>query len=200
MKLYYTPDACSLAPHIVLRELGLPFTLVKVDQPTKTTSEGDNYMAINPHGYVAALKLDNGEVLTESSVILEYLADLRPAARLAPEQGSWERVRMRERLSFLSCELNCAMSPLFNKAIPEEAKAVSRARLFRRFDALQATLARQDYLAESGYSVADAYLFNLLRWPHRFAIDLAAWPALTLFQARIAERPAVRSALEAELA
>jgi glutathione S-transferase len=200
MKLYYTPDACSLAPHIVLRELGLPFTLAKVDQPTKTTSEGEDYMAVNPHGYVAALKLNNGEVLTESSVILEFLADLKPEAGLAPHQGSWERVRMRERLSFLSCELNCAMSPLFNKAIPEEAKAVSRARLFRRLASLDAILSVQDYLATTGYSVADAYLFNLLRWPHRFSIDLAQWPSLPRFQTRIAERPAVSAALEAELA
>ncbi|HVI54533.1 MAG TPA: glutathione transferase GstA [Luteibacter sp.] len=200
MKLYYTPDACSLAPHIVLRELGLPFALAKVDQPTKTTSDGEDYMAVNPHGYVAALKLDNGEVLTETSVILEFLADLKPDAGLAPPQGSWERVRMRERLSFLSCELNCAMSPLFNKAVPEEAKAVARARLFRRLGSLEAILSVQDYLATAGYSVADEYLFNLLRWPHRFAIDLSEWPALPRFQARIAERPAVRAALEAETA
>jgi glutathione S-transferase len=200
MKLYYTPDACSLAPHIVLRELGIPFTLAKVDQPTKTTSEGEDYMAVNPHGYVAALKLDNGEVLTESSVILEYLADLKPEVGLAPPQGSWERVRMRERLSFLSCELNCAMSPLFNKAVPEEAKAVARARLVRRLASLDAILELQDYLATTGYSVADAYLFNLLRWPHRFAIDLTQWPALPRFQARIAKRPAVSAALETECA
>ena len=121
MKLYFTPEACSMAPHIVLRELNIPFQLIQVDHATKTTSAGEDYWRINPHGYIAALMLDNGEVLTESSTILESLADLKPAAGLAPPPDSWQRVSLREYLSFLSCELNCAMSPLF-RDIPQQVR------------------------------------------------------------------------------
>ncbi|WP_315810359.1 glutathione binding-like protein [Pseudomonas sp. C9-3] len=199
MKLYYSPEACSLAPHIVLRELDIPFQLVRVDHPTKTTSEGDNYLDISPCGYVAALRLDDGRVLTEGSAILEYLADLKPNAGLAPAADSWERVRLRERLSFLSCELNSTMNPLFKDAIPDEVKALFRERLFKRLDLLDRELNDQTYQLENRYSVADAYLFTLLSWLRWFSIGFERWPALALFQERVGQRPAVKAALIAEL-
>lgn len=199
MKLYYSPEACSLAPHIVLRELDIPFQLVRVDHPTKTTSEGDNYLDISPCGYVAALRLDDGRVLTEGSAILEYLADLKPNAGLAPAADSWERVRLRERLSFLSCELNSTMNPLFKDAIPDEVKALFRERLFKRLDLLDRELNDQTYQLDNRYSVADAYLFTLLSWLRWFSIGFERWPALALFQERVGQRPAVKAALRAEL-
>ncbi|MFJ3366874.1 glutathione binding-like protein [Pseudomonas sp. NPDC086251] len=198
MKLYFTPEACSMAPHIVLRELGLPFELIQVDHATKTTSAGEDYWSINPHGYIAALRLDNGEVLTEGSTILEFLADLKPETGLAPPVESWQRVRLRERLSFLSCELNCAMSPLFRN-IPQQARDEIFARLFRRIDSLNETLSQQPYLLGQAFSVADPYLYTLLRWLAWFSIDLARWPALVAYQERIGARPSVQAALAAEL-
>ncbi|WP_273820319.1 MULTISPECIES: glutathione transferase GstA [Pseudomonas] len=198
MKLYYAPETCSLAPHIVLRELGLPFERVRVDNRSKLTEHGDDFRRINPKGYVAALQLDNGEVLTEGAAILQFLADLRPEAGLAPPHGSWQRVRLQEWLNFLGSEIHGTMGPLFNVTIPEEVKAIFRTRLFQRFDLLENTLAKQDYLLEGDFSVADAYLFTVMRWNRFFAIDLAPWPALVRFMTRIGERPNVKLALEVE--
>jgi glutathione S-transferase len=198
MKLYFTPEACSMAPHIVLRELNLPFELIQVNHATKTTSQGEDYWSINPHGYIAALKLDNGEVLTEGSTILEFLADLKPEAGLAPPAGSWQRVRLREHLSFLSCELNCAMSPLF-RDIPEHVRDQILTRLFRRVDWLNEALSQQAYLMGTTFTVADAYLYTLLRWLPWFSIDLERWPALARYQETIAARPSAQAALAAEL-
>ncbi|KPA93111.1 glutathione S-transferase [Pseudomonas asplenii] len=200
MKLYYAPETCSLAPHIVLRELGLPFERVRVDNRSKLTEHGDDFRRINPKGYVAALQLDNGEVLTEGAAILQFLADLRPEAGLAPPHGSWQRVRLQEWLNFLGSEIHGTMGPLFNVTIPEEVKAIFRTRLFQRFDLLENTLAKQDYLLEGDFSVADAYLFTVMRWNRFFAIDLAPWPALVRFMTRIGERPNVKLALEVESA
>jgi len=200
MKLYFAPHACSLAPHIVLRELQLPFELIRVDNRTKQTADGADFLAINPKGYVAALQLDNGEVLTEGPAILQYLADLKPHAGLAPANGSWERVRLQEGLNFVSSEIHGGLGWLFNAAIAEEVKALFREKLFKRLSVLDRTLARQDYLLGASFGVADAYLFTVLRWTEGFAIDLQRWPALARFQARIGERPAVRAALAAETA
>ncbi|SDS78191.1 glutathione S-transferase [Pseudomonas asplenii] len=200
MKLYYAPETCSLSPHIVLRELDLPFEGVRVDNRSKITEHGDDFRSINPKGYVAALQLDNGEVLTEGAAILQFLADLKPSAGLAPANGSWQRVRLQEWLNFLGSEVHATMGPLFNAAIPEEVKAIFRTRLFQRFALLESTLARQDYLLEGGFSVADVYLFTVMRWNRFFAIDLAPWPALVRFMARIGARPSVIRALEAESA
>ena len=178
MRLYYSPEACSLAPHIVLRELGITFDLIKVDHPTKTTSDGENFLTVNPCGYIAALKLDDGRTLVEGSAILEYLADLKPEAGLAPPVGSWERVKMRETLSFLSCELNSTMNPLFKDAIPESVKALFKQRLLTRLDRLDVRLMDQPYLLGGSYGVADAYLYTLLRWLRWFEISLEKWPRL----------------------
>ncbi|MBK5439294.1 glutathione transferase GstA [Pseudomonas sp. TH32] len=198
MKLYFSPNACSLASHIVLRELALPFELIRVDNQKKLTAEGDDFLQINPKGYVAALQLDNGEVLTEGAAILQYLADQVPAAGLAPVNGSWERVRLQEWLNFVSSEIHGGLGVLFKDAIPAEVKALFKATLFKRFAILVQTLERQDYLLGAHYSVADTYLFVVLRWAGFFDIDLQQWPALARFQQRIGERPAVIAALAAE--
>ena len=198
MKLYFSPNACSLASHIVLRELALPFELIRVDNQKKLTADGDDFLQINPKGYVAALQLDNGEVLTEGAAILQYLADRVPAAGLAPANGSWERVRLQEWLNFVSSEIHGGLGVLFKDAIPDEVKALFKATLFKRFAILVQTLERQDYLLGPQYSVADAYLFVVLRWAGLFDIDLQQWPALAKFQQRVGERPAVIAALAAE--
>ena len=198
MKLYFSPNACSLASHIALRELALPFELIRVDNQKKLTADGDDFLQINPKGYVAALQLDNGEVLTEGAAILQYLADRVPAAGLAPANGSWERVRLQEWLNYVSSEIHGGLGVLFKDAIPDEVKALFKATLFKRFAILVQTLERQDYLLGAQYSVADAYLFVVLRWAGVFDIDLQQWPALAKFQQRVGERPAVIAALAAE--
>ncbi|MBI3908979.1 MAG: glutathione transferase GstA [Pseudomonas fluorescens] len=200
MKLYYAPEACSLAPHIVLRELELPFQLIRVDNISKTTADGDDFLAINPKGYVAALQLDNGEVLTEGPAILQFLADLRPQAKLAAAQETFERVRLQECLNFISTEIHGGLGWLFNARFTEEVKAQIKAKLFKRLSVLNQTLEQQDYLMAGGFGIADVYLFTLLRWARLFDIELKEWPALARFQARVNQRPAVKAALAAELA
>jgi glutathione S-transferase len=198
MKLYYAPHACSLAPHIVLRELNLLFELIRVDNTTKRTANGEDFLAINPKGYVAALQLDDGQVLTEGPAILQYLAELRPEANLVPVSGTFERVRLQEWLNFVSTEIHGGLGWLFSSQFPDEVKALIKEKLFKRFVVLSQTLERQDYLMADGFSVADAYLFTVLRWTSVFGIDLNQWPALVRFQARVDQRPAVKTALAAE--
>ncbi|MEN5090178.1 glutathione transferase GstA [Pseudomonas protegens] len=200
MKLYYAPQACSLASHIVLRELQLPFDAIRVDNRSKRTADGQDFLVINPKGYVAALQLDNGEVLTEGPAILQYLADLKPEAGLAAANGSWQRVRLQETLNFITSEVHGIMGWLFNPGLDDSVKEVFRQKLFKRFALLEQTLERQDYLQGGQFGIADAYLFTVLRWTALFAIDLGAWPALVKFQARVEQRPAVREALAIELA
>jgi glutathione S-transferase len=182
----------------VLRELDLPFELIRVDNSTKKTARGDDFLAINPKGYVAALQLDNGEVLTEGPAILQYLADVAPEANLAAALGTFERVRLQEWLNFISTEIHGGLGWLFNAQFADEVKALIKAKLFKRFAVLSRTLERQDYLMAGGFSIADAYLFTVLRWARLFDIDLREWPALAGFQVRIEQRPAVRAALAAE--
>lgn len=198
MKLYYAPHACSLAPNIVLRELDLPFELIRVDNTTKRTANGEDFLAINPKGYVAALQLDDGQVLTEGPAILQYLADLRPEANLIPVSGTFERVRLQEWLNFVSTEIHGGLGWLFSSQFPDEVKALIKQKLFKRFVVLSQTLERQDYLMADGFSIADAYLFTVLRWTSLFGIDLNQWPALVRFQATVDQRPAVKAALAAE--
>ncbi|MDD1148900.1 MULTISPECIES: glutathione transferase GstA [Pseudomonas] len=200
MKLYYAPQACSLASHIVLRELQLPFDAIRVDNRSKHTADGQDFLTLNPKGYVAALQLDNGEVLTEGPAILQYLADLKPEAGLAAANGSWQRVRLQETLNFITSEVHGIMGWLFNPGLDDSVKEVFRQKLFKRFALLEQTLERQDYLQGGQFGIADAYLFTVLRWTALFAIDLGAWPALAKFQARVEQRPAVREALAVELA
>lgn len=200
MKLYYAPQACSLAAHIVLRELQLPFEAIRVDNRSKRTADGRDFLEINPKGYVAALQLDNGEVLTEGPAILQFLADLKPEAGLAAVNGSWQRVRLQETLNFIGSEVHGTMGWLFNPQLDESVKTLFRQKLFKRLALLEQRLERQDYLQGERFGIADAYLFTVLRWTATFAIDLASWPALLRFQARIEQRSTVQQALAIELA
>jgi glutathione S-transferase len=198
MKLYFAPHTCSLSPHIVLQELGLPHQLIKVDNQAKLTADGRDFRTVNPKGYVAALELDNGEVLTEGPAIVQYLADLKPEAGLAPPPGSWQRVRLQEWLNFITSEIHAGAAPLFNKALPEAAHTIFRDKLQRRMALLESTLQQQDHLLGASFGVADAYLYTVLGWFTFLAIDLNNWPAVAAYEKRIAARPSVRAAMLAE--
>ncbi|WP_282364923.1 glutathione transferase GstA [Pseudomonas sp. PS01297] len=199
MKLYFAPMTCSLSPHIVLRELGLPFDLIRVNNQTKRTADGNDFMTINPKGYVAALVLDGDEVLTEGAVIVQYLADLVPGNSLAPANGSWQRVRLQEWLNYITAEIHSGCAPLFNRDLPEPTQQWFKQKLFKRLDYLSQTLAHQHYLMGS-YGLADIYLFTVLGWLPFFGIDLHHWPLLAAYRERIAARPSVKLALAAEAA
>lgn len=198
MKLYYAPGACSLSPHIALREADLRFTLVKTDTKTKKLEGGGDYWAINPKGYVPCLELDNGERLTEGPAIVQYIADRAPAKALAPESGSFERYRLQEWLNYVSTELHKAYGALFTPTTPQDYKPIVMERLALRYELVEAALSKQPYLLGAGFSVADAYLFVVTRWANHFQLSLERFPSLVAFQARVRERPAVRAALEAE--
>ncbi|MFG1392699.1 glutathione transferase GstA [Xanthobacter agilis] len=198
MKLYFAPDTCSLSPHIVLQELGMPYELVRVNNRTKRTSTGGDFLAVNPKGYVAALELNTGEVLTEGPAIVQYLADLKPEVGLVPAAGTLARVRLQEWLNFITSEVHAGSSPLFNRALPEEVLAIFRDRLFRRLDFIEVNLASRDYLVGDGFTVADAYLFTVLGWMKGFSIDLDRWPATARYMLRIGARASVQSALARE--
>jgi glutathione S-transferase len=197
MKLYYAPGTCSLSPHIVAREAGLPLTLVRVDNKNKTTEAGEDYRAINPKGYVPLLELDNGVRLSEGPAIVQYLADLAPASKLAPANGTVERYQLQEWLNFITSEVHKQFSPLFDATMPDEAKEKFRNRLATRFDWIAGQLKDRDYLMGS-FTVADAYLFVVLGWTKFTGPDLARWPVLQEYVARVAARPHVQEALKAE--
>lgn len=198
MKLYYSPGACSLAIHIMLREAGLPFELERVDLRAKTTASGADFTAINPKGYVPALALDDGEVLTELSAIAQYIADQAPQAQLAPPAAERDRYRLQGWLSFVSGELHKSFSPLFRPDTPEEYKSICRENISRRLDYLEQALAGKSYLMGDRYGVADAYLFVVLNWTSRHQIDLARWPSVQALFERVKARPATAEALGAE--
>lgn len=198
MKLYYAPGTCSLSPHIVLRELDLPFDLIRVDNRAKRTEDGRDFLAINPKGYVAALEIDGGQVLTEGPAISQYLADLRPEAGLAPPAGSWARSQLHEWLNFISAEIHGGFGPLFNRDLPEAARAWWQARLDKRLDYVATALRERQALVQDRYGLADIYLYAVLLWAPQLGVDLARWPALVAFQRRIESRPAVQAALAAE--
>jgi glutathione S-transferase len=198
MKLYYAPGACSLSPHIVACEAGLELTLEKVDLKAKKTASGGDYLAVNPKGYVPALQLDDGQVLTEGSAIIQYLADLKPAAGLAPANGSWERYRLQEWLGYITSELHKSFGPLFNPAISAEARAERIAYLNRRYALVDASLEGKSYLLGEHFSVADAYLFVVTSWARIVKLDLGVFPNLVKFQERVAARPGVKAAMVAE--
>ena len=197
MKLYYAPGTCSLSPHIVAREAGLPLTLVRVDNRNKTTESGEDYRAINPKGYVPLLELDNGVRISEGPAIVQYLADLAPASKLAPANGTVERYQLQEWLNFITSEVHKQFSPLFDATMPDEAKEKFRNRLATRFDWIAGQLKGRDYLMGS-FTVADAYLFVVLGWTKFTGPDLARWPVLQEYVARVAARPHVQEALKAE--
>lgn len=199
MKLYYTPGACSLSPHIVLRELGLPFHLEAVDLKTKKTESGADFTAINPKGYVPALQLDDGEVLTEGAAIVQFLADKHAPGRLAPIAGTVERARLNGHLNFISAELHKAFGPLFNPTLTPEAREAALANLGRKLDVVDDALADgRPYLTGPNFTVADAYLFVVLSWTPNFGVDLARWSRLGPFNQRVIARAAVQAAMAAE--
>jgi glutathione S-transferase len=198
MKLYYAPGTCALSPHIVLSELGLPHQLVKVSTKTKKTDDGAGYLEINPKGYVPTLELDDGQRLTEGPAIVQYLADKVPAANLAPANGTMERYRLQEWLNFITSELHKQFSPLFYPTTPDAVKEGQRAKLAGRFDWLGKQLEGKDYLMGRQFTVADAYLFAVLRWSGSTGIDLGRWPVLKRYVARVAARPQVHAAMKAE--
>ena len=197
MKLYYSPGACSMAPHIVLREAGLKFEIEKVDLAAKKTETGEDYLAINPKGYVPALKLDDGTVLTEVSVVCQYIADLRPRRALAPKPKTPERYKLMEWLNFTATEIHKGLSDFYNPRLTPEWKEAKLERLAKRLDYLDRALGANPHLMGE-FSIADAYLFTVLNWTGRLQVDLSKWPNIQAFKARIAERPAVKKAMKAE--
>lgn len=197
MKLYFSPAACSMAPHIVARELGLAIETEKVDTKTKKTASGDDFYALNPKGYVPALKLDNGEVLTEGPVISQYLADQKPGNSLVPASGL-ARYRVLEMLGYINSELHKNLGALFNPAITEEAKAERIAYTKKRYELVEKQLAKGPYLFGETFTAADAYLFTVTGWAKFVNVDMSEFPNLLAFQKRVAGRPAVQETLKAE--
>jgi len=198
MKLYYSPGACSLAPHIALQEAGLTYEAEKVDLREKKTAGGADFTKINPKGYVPTLQLDNGEILTEGSALLAYIGELAPAAHLIMPAGTMGNFRVREWLAFIGSELHKNFGPLFRPTTPEATREAQLETLRRRFGFVNEALAGKSYLAGEQFTVADAYLYTVLRWTVRLQIDLSAWPQLTAFMARVSARPAVQATLQAE--
>jgi len=198
MKLYYSPGACSLSPHIVAHELGIPLSTEKTDTKTKRTESGRDFWQINPKGYVPALELDNGEVLTEGPAIVQYLADQKGNTQLAPTNGTLARARLQEMLNYITSEIHKTYSPLFKDDTPEATREERKAYLQRRYEYIERILAKQQWLLGDHFTVADAYLFTVTRWAAAVKLDLSAYPALLAFQERVAKRPAVQAAMLAE--
>ena len=198
MKLYYSPGACSLSPHIALREAGLPFTLAMASTKTKKLADGSDYLAINPKGQVPLLELDDGQRLSEGPAIVQYIADQVPERKLAPAWGTMERYRLIEWLNFITSELHKGFSPLFNAAMPEEAKALARTRLGEKLAWVDQQLEGRDHLMGGPFTVADAYLFTVAGWGKYVGVDISPLKNLTAYMARVASRPAVQEALRAE--
>ena len=198
MKLYYSPGACSLSPHIVFREAGLPVTLVKTSTKTHQLDDGTDFYTLNSKGYVPLLELDNGERLSEGPAIVQYLADQNPASGLAPAAGTLERYRVQEWLNFITSEIHKQFGPMFVPNTPAEYKEILKDKLGKRFDWLSDELKGKDYLMGKQFTVADAYLYSVLRWSGFVGIDLGKWPVLAAYEARVAARPKVQEALAAE--
>jgi glutathione S-transferase len=198
MKLYYSPGACSLSPHIALLEAGLPYDLVKVDLRAKKLENGDDFWAVNPKGQVPALGLDSGEVITEGPVIVQVIADQASAKNLAPARDAAERYKLLEWLNFTTTELHKNFSPLFNPALSDDTKTFFRDRLMGKFKYLDSKLAGQDYLLGKQFTVADGYLYVMLRWADGHKMDLSGFPHLMAFKDRVAARPKVQEALAKE--
>jgi glutathione S-transferase len=196
MKLYYSPGACSLSPHIALCEAGLPHQMVKVDLKAKKTEDGSDYTAVNPKGYVPALEMDDGAVLTEGPAIVQYLADKAPNSNLAPANGSVERYHLQEWLGFIGTELHKQFSNLFNPNMPDDIKAATKEKIVGRFALIEKKLGSQDYLMGKTFTVADGYMFVVMRWAKKFEVALPA--SLEKYFDRIAARPKVQEALKME--
>lgn len=198
MKLYYTPGACSLASHIALQETGLPFEIDRLISATKTTASGEDFMRINPKGYVPTIRLDDGSIMTEGAAVLQYIADQNPASGLAPKAGTMERYRLQEWLTFIGTELHKTYSPLFSKTVTPEVKDRAFDLLTKRLGYVESQLADKPYLMGDRFTVADTYMFAIVRWSKRVGFDLAPFPRIEAYLARIAARPSVLAAMKAE--
>jgi glutathione S-transferase len=198
MKLYYSPGACSLSPHIALLESGLPHDLVKVDIRAKKLENGDDYLKVNPKGQVPALGLDNGEVMTEGPVIVQMIADKVSAKNLAPARDSAERYKLQEWLNFITAELHKNFGPMFSPVLADDAKAFFKDRVMGKFKYVESQLAGRDYVMGKQFTVADGYLFTMLAWADRLKFDLSAMPNLLAYKARVGARPKVQEALTKE--
>ncbi len=198
MKLYYSPGACSLSPHIALLEAGLPYDLVKVDLKAKKLENGDDFLKINPKGQVPALALDSGELVTEGPVIVQMIADKAAGKNLAPPRDSAERYKLQEWLTYINGELHKNIGPLFNPALSDDAKAVFKDRATGKFKYVDGQLAGKDYLMGKQFTVADGYMFTMLSWADRMKFDLAGLSNLKAYQARVGARPMVQQALTKE--
>src|SRR6202521_920521 len=198
MKLYYFTGACALSPHIVALEAGVAVTMVKIDSKTKRTETGEDFLTINSKGAVPTLQLDDGRVLTEGPAIVQYLADQKPESGLAPRAGTFERYQLMEILNYITSEVHKGYSPLFNPKFSADWKASAMANLGKKLDWLSGFLGSKTFLMGTAFSVADAYLFTVLRWSEHVGVDLGKWPVLTAYRARVGERPKVQEALKAE--
>ena len=198
MKLYYSPGACSLAPHIVAHEIGIALALEKVDTKTKQTETGRDFTTINPKGYVPAIELDSGELLTEGPVISQYLADLKPESGIAPPNGTLARYRLQETLGYINSEIHKSYSPLFNPSTSAELREDRAQYLKKRYALIEKMLGASPYITGANFTIADAYLFTVTNWARIVKIDLSEFPNLLAFQKRVAERPAVQAAMKAE--
>jgi len=198
MKLYYSPGACSLSPHIVAREAGLDVELEKVDTKSHTFNGGSDYYSVNPKGYVPALEISAGEVLTEGPAIVQYLGDQKPASGLVPAAGTLERYRLQEMLGYINSEIHKTYSPLFSSATPAQTVEDRKDYLRKRYKLIDEKLAGKQYLFGDKFTAADAYLFTVTNWAHHVKLDLSGFPNLVAFQKRVAERPAVKQAMREE--
>lgn len=198
MKLYFSPGACSMAPHIALRESGQTFEIARVDIRAKKTESGEDYLKINPKGYVPALALDNGEILTESAIILQYIADQKPESGLAPRFGTMQRYRLMEWLNFCAAEIHKTLGALYNPKVTPEWRENQIALFGKRADYVSEQLDNKPYVMGDKFTVADAYLFTLLNWTGFLKVDTGPWPRLNEYKARVAARPAVKETLRAE--
>jgi len=198
MKLYYLKGACSLASYIALIETGLPFEATAIDRATKKTADGEDFNSVNSKGYAPALRLGDGQVITENLAVLQYIADQAPQSKLAPPAGTLERYRLVEWLAFINSEIHKAISPLFASSASDDVKNFARGNLTRRLDWLDQRFGGGPFLTGQQFTVADAYLFVVLGWFGRVGLDLSTWPALKAFHSRVAERPSVDKAMKAE--
>src|SRR5215467_12019892 len=198
MKLYYSPGACSLSPHIALLEAGLPHDLVKVDLRAKKLENGDDFWAVNPKGQVPALALETGELVTEGPIILQMIADKVSAKNLAPARDSAERYKLLEWLNYITTELHKNLGPMFSPALKDDAKAFFKDRAMSKFKYIETQLAGRDYLMGKQFTVADGYLFTMLMWAERLKFDMSGLPNLTAYKTRVAARPKVQEALTKE--
>jgi glutathione S-transferase len=198
MELYFSPGACSLSPHIIACEAGIPLELIKVDLGGKQTETGEDFLKLNPNGYVPVLILDDGNKLMEGPAIIQYLADLAPGKKLAPTAGTFERYQLQQWLNFISTEIHKSFSPLFRPAAPKATKQFAIETLTARLETTAAHLTVHPYLLGENFSVADAYLFVTLGWGQHVNVDISKWPALVRYRDKIAQRPAVQKAMKEE--